>query len=147
MRVEFGPGLYYIGDPCYCLGKEVYHDIWGGKYNYKDGIIPVNETFFAVHETMYGDGCYQSNEHIYFDVDSGTLSMIPISLMEKVTSHGGWTTLEVKEKAVFFYDEEEGTFLIRYDNKELIIWTGYEDEKEDVDDWDDYDEEEEIEEY
>ena len=69
-------GSFYVGDPCYVLPDEIYHGIWGDKYNFEDGLIETPEGNWLVHGTAYGDGYYDG-----YPVDSGTLSVIPAELI------------------------------------------------------------------
>lgn len=76
---------FYFGDPCYVLGDEFYHEVWGGIYEYQDCIVkePKTGMRFAVHGTAYGDGTYYGSDGNEFGVDSGTLALIPLELVEK----------------------------------------------------------------
>ncbi len=72
IQIEFHDKLY-IGDPCYIVDTDFYDNVWGKKHNYKDGNI---ENVMGVIGTGVGDGCFDSNIHFNFPVDSGTLSIV-----------------------------------------------------------------------
>lgn len=74
---------FYFGDPCYVLGDELYHEVWGGIYEYQDCIVkdPKTGMRFAVHGTAYGDGTYKGSDGEVFSVDSGTLALVPTELI------------------------------------------------------------------
>lgn len=97
------PGVY-IGDPCYILPDEFYHDFWGETHNFDDGAfsteMPTGETrpVMIVAGTAYGDGIYQGeiieragdkrNSYNYkrslydFGVDSGTLAVVNLEFAD-----------------------------------------------------------------
>lgn len=74
---------FYIGDPCYVLDDSIYHGIWGNEHNFEDGVIEADGYEFAVFGTAYGDGCYEDGDGNEYGVDSGTISVIPIELLNK----------------------------------------------------------------
>jgi hypothetical protein len=91
--IWFEKGEYYIGDLCYAInGDNEWHDImldidgteWGleGPKLYKGQLI------FS-HGTFYGDGGYSDNQGNYYSVDSGTIGIIPISLVNMDYYSGG----------------------------------------------------------
>ena len=38
----------FIGDPSYCLTDDLYHNVWGKKYDYKDGVIAENGQIIGI---------------------------------------------------------------------------------------------------
>jgi hypothetical protein len=38
---RFPAGKYYFGDICYVLADNHYYQVWGDKYNFDPGIIPI----------------------------------------------------------------------------------------------------------
>ncbi len=101
---------FYIGDICYVLSDKVYDDLWGEKHGYKDGIYNDPETgvSFAVAETAYGDGTYSDNEGREYDVDSGTIGLVPEELIDKESTNG-------------FYFPGEGTASFKANNGNFTI--------------------------
>ena len=73
---------FYIGDPCWVLSDEVYHDIWGDNYFFKDGIIETKNGNFIVQSTFYGDGNFNSSIG-NLRVESGTIAIIPTKLIDE----------------------------------------------------------------
>lgn len=88
-------GKYYVGDLCYVM-----HDEWDeccglffrgrtdhgcneGEFNLKDG------RRFANFNTMYGDGCYESNLGTSHGVDSGSIGCIRVEdIRDEITEQG-----------------------------------------------------------
>jgi hypothetical protein len=78
-------GRYYIGDPCYVIGRgedsewldllEATNFFDGEVYDYKGHKI-------WGHGTMHGDGEYQDNMGNSYPVDAGLLSCIPVEAMD-----------------------------------------------------------------
>lgn len=68
---------FYVGDICYVLGEEVYHEYWGRKKEYKDGVYKENDFQFAVAGTAYGDGEYIDNHGNVYGVDAGVIGIVP----------------------------------------------------------------------
>ena len=73
---------FYIGDICYVLNEDLYQDIWGGKYNFEDGIIDFGINKVLVHGTAYGDGCYNDNKGNTYGVDAGVIGVVPEELID-----------------------------------------------------------------
>lgn len=80
-------GEYYIGDICYALSDEVYQKQWGDKYKYACGTHEMTHdglrNVLSVNHTTYGDGTYtDTSNNIDFEVDSGTIGIVPITLCD-----------------------------------------------------------------
>jgi hypothetical protein len=78
-------GEYYIGDICYALSDDVYQKQWGDKFKYARGTHVITykgvTDFVSVNSTTYGDGIYTDTSNgLDFEVDSGTIGIVPISL-------------------------------------------------------------------
>ena len=74
---------FCVVDPCYVLGEDIYTDFWGAEKNYANGVFEVNGFNFAVGATRYGDGVYFDENADKYPVDSGTIALIPLELVEK----------------------------------------------------------------
>lgn len=76
-KVEMETDKVFVGDPCYAMDKDVYHDIWGDVLDYADGPISKDDINYAVvAHTRWGDGTYTDDyTGATFDVDSGTLGI------------------------------------------------------------------------
>lgn len=76
---------FYVGDICYVLGDTVYDKIWGGMYGYQDGAFEVPGTghSFAVTGTGFGDGVFVDSTGSRYPIDSGTIGIVPLELVEK----------------------------------------------------------------
>lgn len=120
---------FYIGDPCYALGDNIYRGIWGDKYNYwteesikveagtliNDKESLKEDLSFLVRGTHYGDGSYLGSNNFEYGVDSGTLSIIPLELIKPEvidgTIHLGYTSAEM--------GYEDGIFIFKLNGEEL----------------------------
>src|SRR5207344_2307193 len=83
---EFPAGSYYVGDPCYVLGKkdqavwdQVVNQICAKDFN---GVAELNGTKFVSGGTAHGDGYYSDNKGRKYAVDSGTIACIPVKLID-----------------------------------------------------------------
>ena len=158
---------FYIGDICYVLSDEVYHDIWGTQNSYQDGRIQVGNYAFAVDRTAYGDGFYVDSSGKEYSVDAGVIGCVPFELIDMDKLHKnydpGANPIDilndfgrfVKGSRAEFKTDDNGIFTITVDNQITIIIdtnyeAGYEEDEEDSEDYysnsyyDDSDDEEEY---
>ena len=125
---------FYVGDPCYVLPDEIYHGIWGDKYNFEDGLIETPEGNWLVHGTAYGDGCYGENGE--YPVDSGTLSVIPAHLIAEDKAKDALRLGRIfpgTEAHVQWYGGREGIFSVDIQNPRAsfdIVTGDYEESEE-----------------
>ena len=120
-EAEKSAGEYWVGDPCYVLSDDIYDNIWGKKYNYRDGLIDCgNGLSFDVHRTAWGDGCYEGSNGFYYGVDSGTLAVIPKELVAKKDGEQFGTYHKSTNGEIEY---ENGVFHIEFDNEILEIDT------------------------
>ena len=113
---------FYIGDPCYALPDWIYYDQWGKEKNWQDGEIYVPEVgvSFATGSTAYGDGYYHDDKgRRSFPVDSGTLALVPIELIEGNDIRGLGCCIECQGEARYMI--EDGVFDFELPNGEEII--------------------------
>jgi len=66
----------YFGDICYIMDDDIYDKIWGDTHGYSDGEFIVNDGFFIVSNTSYGDGEYSGTQHDRYPVDAGVLGLV-----------------------------------------------------------------------
>ena len=72
-------GDYYVGDPCYVFNKST----WTNYTAVGAGVVQTFNGHKCVSfYTKYGDGLYQDNEGFAYEVDSGTIGMIPVKCMD-----------------------------------------------------------------
>jgi hypothetical protein len=57
-------GKYYIGNPCSALPKEICHNVWFKKHQYKPGVIPVLGKEFVVDGTYIVDGTLSKKKEL-----------------------------------------------------------------------------------
>jgi hypothetical protein len=129
VSATYPAGKYYIGDVCYALDDDVYHQQWGKKYHYDVGTHDIQ--FNGVHDaitmnyTAYGDGTYVDElSKLEFYVDSGTIGIVPFNLCSSKNikdnkikgGHFIESTTPIEFKSI------SGIFVIGYnDNQNLII--------------------------
>jgi len=76
---------FYIGDPCYVIRDDEWMDFlnvfWKAQEmeDYDGNFTWKGENVFC-HSTAYGDGCYESDQGVSFDVDAGLIGAIPLTL-------------------------------------------------------------------
>lgn len=122
-NVKSDLGIYF-GDPCYVLSDELYN-VWIDEYNCVDGSIDTGKGIFVVHGTKYGDGEYYGYNYpnnYSFPVDSGTLAIIPIEMIDPKkkdrSNELGHIFSESREGMLSYRD---GVFKIDFDNKDSIL--------------------------
>ena len=110
----------FIGDPSYCLTDDLYHNVWGKKYDYKDGVIADNGQIIGiVHGTYSGDGSYEGRRKDPYVVDSGCLSVIDMSLFQPRFNEDRLNRLGLVVDC-----DKDGNFDLAYDNGSFTItWT------------------------
>lgn len=86
-EIEFPPGVYYVGDPCYVLSDDIYDTWWGEKTGYASGVIETPKGTFLVANTEYGDGTYRDEDGTRYPVDSGTLALVPWDMCDTMETH------------------------------------------------------------
>lgn len=74
---------FYIGDICYVLSEELYHETWGDKHQFSDGEFkdPKTGLTVVVAGTAWGDGEYADNEGNHYPVDAGVIGVVPLELI------------------------------------------------------------------
>ena len=89
---KFGPGRYYIGDPCYVIRYDAPDgDNWAkllelleieDGQNYRNGDVEFKGERLWMHGTAHGDGGYVGSDGNEYVVDSGTIGVVPAALMD-----------------------------------------------------------------
>lgn len=124
-------GKMYIGDLCYAMSREDYHEYWG-KHGYQDGAYDTPDGMFAMVGTAYGDGCYESNIGFEFGVDAGIIGICDGELVKRDIDDLG-IIVDAEGEANISYSE--GTIAITYttpsgETKFVNIETAYDDEED-----------------
>jgi hypothetical protein len=132
-------GKYYVGDICNALDIKVYKGQWGGKYSFAVGTHDFKSNGvtekISVNYTAYGDGTYTDDVNGFkFDVDSGTIGIVPIALCNNQQKIPGGHIIESSTSVVF--NSDKGVFVIGYNNNNnmIIIDTDDADEADFTDD-------------
>lgn len=131
-------GQFYIGDPCYVLGDDLYYGTWDKIYGFEDGVINCGEFSFIVHGTAYGDGEYSDEQGRIYGVDSGTIALVPIELCKDKSGLSDGTVIKGKEGHLAY---EDGKFYITVDHQFIVIDTDPVYYAEDEDNEDEFEEE------
>jgi len=81
-------GTYYLGDPCYAIANKQ----WGKFTDKTIGERKMGVTFEITINgktgqcwadyTAYGDGGYDGSDGVVYGVDSGSIGLVPVELME-----------------------------------------------------------------
>lgn len=126
----FPAGKYYIGDPCYVLGDEIYDTVVGdgGEGFFTNGTHTIG--FFS---TAYGDGCYRGTNGETYGVDAGIIGIVPAELMKRGSESWGTLTFENEFK---FGCTRDATFYVKDEDSpenSFQIPTRDDDEDEDED--------------
>lgn len=113
-------GTYYIGDLCYALGDDIYHNIFGGT-GYFSGIYEEKATkrIFMLAGTAYGDGEYPGSDGNKFAVDAGIIGICSASLVEKSGRGGHMYTFKSPVRCKF----TTGRFSFTSQDRSLMIDT------------------------
>lgn len=127
-------GTYYIGDLCHVLDDDVYENIWGSKFNYKNGLFVTNkddkEEYFGMHGTADGDGVFYGDNK-EFSVDAGHIGIASASLCTKPGFEEFYYTFN--HPVTFEYDSDEDTYYITGTNFYVCISSNVDDGEEEDD--------------
>lgn len=136
---RFDRGAYWICDPCYAYPEADWLSFCDG-FDGSAGVFEHSDESFFVWSTAYGDGMYlvAGPKCGTVGVDSGTLAIIPASLVEKWGATEKLKGYEKNGLAVsirtarnFTINEEEGNaFFLDY----CVDTSGFLDEDDDKDD-------------
>lgn len=128
VNYTYPAGKYYIGDICYALSEDVYDKQWGEKFNYASGTHEMTyqgvSDVVSVNHTTYGDGVYTDTfNNIDFEVDSGTIGIVPIALCDtnKVDNDkikGGHV---IKSISPINFTSKDGIFEFTFNNNIMKI--------------------------
>ena len=121
--VKYGTGIYFIGDPCYVLKKE----LWAKAAEDVGDFAAYDE--FAIAPTMYGDGVYRDEySGKEFGVDSASLGVVNLRYYEpnenvslKLEELGA--IVEVNDYIKFEYNENDYSFRFEIDGAFILIKT------------------------
>lgn len=98
-------GKYYVGDPCYIFNKSWNKVLDDTNYFKNNEIVKVFGKECIVGSTAYGDGTYTDNYGRDYNVDSGLIGVLPVSLisedkkytLKQIENHKGMHIIEFKE--------------------------------------------------
>lgn len=88
---------FFVGDPCHVL-SDLYNGILLNENNQiktsdqehlivpkgfeVNGVLLVEDIEMLIFDTAYGDGCYRGDNDIIYSVESGTIGVIPLELID-----------------------------------------------------------------
>jgi len=138
----------YVGDICYALSDDIYDRIWGGN-GYDNGMYTStdengNKSQFAVVDTAYGDGDYNSDGFggKSFGVDAGNIGIVDLKIATKNPEDLDDDGYVINDPGKYSIEYDNGTVTIKHNGEVYgTILTGEEPEDE-VDEYDDDDEDE-----
>ena len=84
-------GSYVIGDPCYAVPYDYWHDLLQSCNYFESpiGYIKTGVEKFSVlaFGTKWGDGCYRGTDGNEYPVDAGLIGLVPIDLVTDLSDH------------------------------------------------------------
>ena len=151
------PGTYFIGDPCYAVPDDDWHDLLESTgylglyaseenkkldiYNRKDdmnGVFRYKGRYILASSTSYGDGCYPGSDGFSYGVDAGMIGAVPmdwaLSSDENTKDEPGWfervgTVVNFKGSIWIEYDDGTITICSTIPSENISIKTGDEEEE------------------
>lgn len=144
-NVILPPGEYYIGDICYVMNDDTYHNVWGSMFGHVDGYYTNGTKSFVVAGTSYGDGEYKGTNGFNYSVDSGTIGIVSANLFDNEKDYGGLGTIHTFTKPVEVNMSIRGVFIFDTEAFHLRINTDGEDEEGEEEDGEEEEEDEEEE--
>ena len=144
---EMNTKKLFVGDIGYALEEKLYHDVWGDKLGFADGLIKTEDGQVAavVGSTAYGDGTYYSTDGLEYGVDAGVIGITDINYSDvdekELISCG--TIVNVPSgsaKIVFTCDEGEFNISIMDKSSGHVLYdqqiiTGEDEDEEPIDYW------------
>jgi len=89
-KIMVPPGKYYVGDPCYVFVKSDWQKILSSNKP-NDLIINVEEGEKIIMFGVGGDGYFVDTSGKKYSVDSGSLGLVPIDLIDRNLIDGNLT--------------------------------------------------------
>ena len=119
-RIKSNDG-FYIGDICYVLNDDLYHNVWGGIYEYQDCVVrdPKTGIHFAVAGTRWGDGTYVDQYGHQYPVDAGVIGIVPLELAKDIDNARELGYVKEEGGEAKFWSAD-GVFKIVFPNGEVI---------------------------
>lgn len=84
------PGKYYLGDPCYTVPNNLWHQLLDAANFFEPKVEAPEESFqgtikgYTVYAfgTAYGDGAYTGTDGFTYPVDAGLIGLVPVEFGE-----------------------------------------------------------------
>lgn len=109
------PGIYYRCDPCYCFDDDAWDRLLSFNQHFDISFVMFDGYPVYGFSTMYGDGSYYGSDGHYYDVDSGSLSLVHEELFKKYgdgeVPHSS-TKVVVTENDILYATSAEGTITL-----------------------------------
>lgn len=82
-RIHIPAGRYFLGDPCYAVPDELWHDLLASCDYFNEPVGNVAGHRVVAFSTAYGDGEYYDNQGRRYPVDAGLIGVVPEALATK----------------------------------------------------------------
>ena len=134
VTVKMPAGKYFIGDPCYVIGGDEWHEFlevyWPDRLEFSTSpIFRYKGNLVVVFSTKYGDGVYPGSDGNAYSVDAGLIGMVPYALVAEENNEDLGSVVVFDEPVECkFYDS--GTLVFG----DVTIETGdeYDEDDEDI---------------
>jgi hypothetical protein len=114
-------GTYYLGDPSDVLPNKILIGIWYNLYKFDNGKFNIYDTDFVVHSTHNGDGTFIDSDNKSYEVHSGCISLIDVTLIDDIEICNKEKILKFDKDINFIY--KNGIFYIKSDEITITIDT------------------------
>lgn len=81
-KKEFPSGKYYIGDPCYVVSDDNWHNLLEETDYFRNEEQSYRGFRILAGDTAYGDGTYSDNYGREYPVDAGLIGIMPIDVID-----------------------------------------------------------------
>lgn len=104
-------GRYYIGDPCYVFTPDTWDRVLTAVNMFEeDDIQHLDDHELWAQSTAWGDGTYLDQNGAEYAVDSGTIGVIPLALVDNPEGLEHGTVMDFPKGVTV--ECEDGTFRI-----------------------------------
>jgi hypothetical protein len=126
-KVSSAIGKIFVGDVYFALDPRVYDGVWGDLYGYKDGEWkdPDSGFLFAMKSTVEGDGIFLDSNGKSYEVESGTLGVVPVELWkgEVDEEYLDQVGMVVHAGEIEMVVDLNGTFAFLFNNCSMLVKT------------------------
>ena len=81
MKTKIPAGKYYLGDPCYMVPDDEWHDLLYTCQTFQEPVGTLRDgTKIYALPTAYGDGQYTGSDGFSYGVDAGLIGLVPVGI-------------------------------------------------------------------